>query len=804
MVGMGLARPVMAALLTMAFAFSGAANAEDAGAPQTAQAQAPQNFDLPAQPLTSAVTAFGDQAGLQITVDTRILAGLTSQPVKGNLTPDDALAKMLAGTNISWRYTDPTTVLLVKMDASGTIPLAPLPVEDTRIGEPSWAPVQGYVAEQAGAGTKTDTPIIETPQTINVVTADQMEAQGAQSLTDALRYTPGVQVQPFGLDGRFDWISIRGYDASEFLYRDGLGTPTGQMKIEPYGLERIEILKGPGSVTYGQMAPGGVINAVTKRPTEQPLHVLELLGGSYDHIEGHFDFGGPIAGDDRFLYRLTGLGRDSGTQVDHTPDNRYYIAPAFTWKPTEDTSLTLLFDYRYDETRYPQGMPVSGTLTGNPNGPIPTDTFLGEPGQDKFNRNQYSTTVLFNHRFNETFAFNQDFRYQHYDYDMIGHNALGFQAGSDRVVDRLIWTSRPNFNAVTTDTRGEADFDTGPLAHKVLLGVSWMRSELEDQGTIDFGATPIDVYDPDYGNFGPVPEDTDHTVDTLWQVGLYLQEQVSYDDTWFATLSIRQDWARNGSRNLRESDGTSQYSDDLTWRAGLVYKSPIGLAPYFSYATSFDPAIGTTFDGTAFKPTTSEQYEVGVKFQPEGFNSFITVSAFQLKQQNVVTADPDPAHPGESIQTGERRTRGIEFEAVASLDAGLDLIGSYTYLDAEITKSEDGDQGFRVMGIPRHQASLWADYTQQTGDFAGLGLGFGVRYLGSTLDNTNTLKTPDYLLFDASLHYELGGISPMLEGAKLSVNARNLGDKRYIASCAWDTCYFGDRRTVLATFSYRW
>ncbi|MDQ7246893.1 TonB-dependent siderophore receptor [Dongia sedimenti] len=802
MAGMVRVRPILAALLIAGLALSEGAGAEENADILLAQAQV-RTFDLPAQPLTSAVTAFGDQAGLQITVDTRILAGHTSKPVKGSLTRDEALAQMLAGSGITWRYTDPDTVLLLKMEAGNIVPLAPVPVEDTRLGGPSWAPVEGYVAEQSGAGTKTDTPLIETPQSISVVTADQMEAQGAESVTDALRYTSGVQVQPFGRDGRFDWISIRGYDSSEFLYRDGIGTPTGQMKLEPYGLERLEILKGPASVTYGQMAPGGVVNAVTKRPTEEPLHVVELMGGSYEHIEGRFDFGGPLGGDQRFLYRLTGLARDSGSQVDHTPDNRYYIAPAFTWNPNEDTSLTLLTDFRYDETRYPQGFPVSGTLTSNSHGPIPTNTFLGEPDQDKFNRNQYSAAVLFSRRIDDVFSFHQDFRYSHYDYDLVAHNAIGYQAGSDRVVDRIIWTARPNFNATATDTRGEADFDTGPFGHKVLLGANWMRSELEDQGTITMG-TPIDVYDPDYGNFGSLPDDTDHTVDTLWQVGIYLQDQITFDERWIAALSIRQDWARNGTRNLVASDGTSQYSDDLTWRAGLVYKSPIGLAPYFSYATSFDPAIGTTFDGAPFKPTTSQQYEVGVKFQPEGYNSFITVSAFDLTQQNVLTTDPDPTHPGESVQTGETRTRGIEFEAVASLDMGLDLIGSYTYLDAKITKSEDGDEGFRVKSIPHHQASLWADYTLRSGDFKGLGLGFGVRYLGSTLDNTNTLKTPDYLLFDASLHYELGGISPMLEGAKLSVNARNLGDKRTIASCAWDTCYFGDRRTVLATLSYRW
>lgn len=758
-----------------------------------------RDFDLPAQPLTSALTAFGDQAGIQVTVDTALLAGLTSQPVRGRLTPEQALARLLAGTGIVWRFPDPTTVVLDKAVSDNTVLLDPLRVEGTN---PS-AVSGGYVAEQSTAGTKTDTPILETPQSISVVTADQMEAQGAQTVTDALRYTSGVDVQPFGLDERFDWLNIRGYDASAFLYRDGLGVPSNQIKLEPYGLERLEILKGPASVTYGQMAPGGIVNAVTKRPTVAPLHSIALTGGSFDHLEGRFDFGGPLDEEGQFLYRLTGLGRDSDTQVDHVPDNRIFIAPAFTWLPNEDTSLTLLADYRYDETRYPQGFPVIGTLQDNPNGQIDTDRFLGEPDQDKFNRTQYSLGLLFSHRLDDVFSVHQDFRYFHYDYELVAHNAIGFQAGQQRLVDRIVLISNPDFDGFTTDTRVEADFPTGPLDHKVLLGVNWLRSEVSNHGTIAL-STPIDVYDPDYGNAGALPDDTRRNTDIQRQVGVYLQDQISLDDRWILTLSGRQDWAENASLNHVADTATEQESEDFTWRAGLIYLSEIGLAPYVSYATSFQPAIGATFDSTPFVPTTSEQYEVGVKYQPPGVKGTVTLSLFDLTQQNVLTADPDPLHPNSRVQTGETHTRGAELEAVASLAEGLDLIGSYTFLDTEITKSNNGDEGFRVMGIPHHAAALWADYTLQGGDFAGLGFGGGVRYVGPAWDNTNTLKTPDYVLFDAALHYDLGGISPLLEGARLSINASNLLDENYLAACAFETCYYGNRRTVMATLGYQW
>ena len=690
--------------------------------------------------------------------------------------------------------------------AATTTALPPVVVEAQREG--AMDQVQGYVARRATTGTKTDTPIREIPQSVSVVTRDQIDARQAQTLGQALRYSAGVRVEQYGADWRFDWFRLRGFDAqTNSVYLDGLRYQFGSLvgMIEPYGLQRIEILRGPSSVLYGPNEPGGVVNLVQRRPTPAPQGEVRLLAGSHANRTAAFTSSGPLDRDGTWSYSLTGFGRLANTQVDYTPNDRGFVAPALTWRPDEDTSLTLLAYYQRDWTNGTQFLPSFGTVFATPFGRVPTSRFTGEPDYDKFARTQYGLGYAFERRLGSTFTVRQNLRYAHAGYDWQQLYGLGVRPDL-RTLDRFAFRSDTNANAFQVDTGLQARFATGPLDHTVLVGLDYARGVF-DTRIAGAGAAPIDLYAPAYG--APLPAylpftDSRQTSD---QVGLYLQDQIRLGERWVMTVGGRQDWVNTDTRNRLATTTERQDDSAFTWRAGLVYLAGSGLAPYASYARSFQPQLGTNFLGQPFRPSKGEQFEIGIKYQPPGLNSFIQASLFQITQTNLRTVDP--ANPLNQVQTGEVRIRGFELEGVASLANGLSLIGSYTYLDPETTQSNTpGEVGRRPSGIPNHAAALWLDYTipESAGRFAGIGIGGGVRYVGNTpAGNANAFLVPSATLFDLALRYDLERLGRNLKGMQLAVNATNLTDEQYVGRCdGASSCFYGFRRSVVGSVAYRW
>ncbi|MCB4825284.1 TonB-dependent siderophore receptor [Roseicella aerolata] len=677
-----------------------------------------------------------------------------------------------------------------------------LPTLEVQGGAPG--PERGLVAREARTGTKTDTPLIETPQAISVITRDQMDLRQVQSLSEAVRYTPGIRYDAYGENARYDWFYLRGFRADTTgVFLDGLRFDAGALtgRPEAWGLERIEVLRGPSSVLFGQNAPGGVVNMVSRRPTDTPQGEVRLTAGSHARLQGAFATSGPLTRDGTWSYSLSGLLRDSNTQVDYTPDNRAFIAPALTWRPTSDTRLTLLSYYQYDETLGSEFLPYSGTVVPSAFGRIPRSRFTGEPGFDTFIRRQYGIGYEFEHRFNDTFTVRQNLRYGHVDGDWRQTYGLGLQPDG-RTLNRYSYESRRESSAFQVDTHLQSRFATGPLQHTLLAGLDYSRATFDN---IQNGATgtPLDLYAPVYGrvvrNLAPLSND----LQTRDQLGVYLQDQIRAGN-WVLTLGGRHDWATTETESRLR--GTTTTADDraFTGRVGLVYLAPNGLAPFASYSTSFLPQLGTTATGAAFRPIEGEQVEVGLKFQPPGGNSFLQVAAFQITQRNGLT--PDPTNRVFQVQTGEVEVRGVELEAVAEVTPGLRVIGAYTYLDAEITRANDGTVGNRPNGIPAHMASLYGDYGFRTGPLRGLGLGAGVRYIGNTpVGNANLALVPSVTLFDASVRFDLERLSPALQGMRAIVTASNLGDERHVASCdTLSACFYGTGRLVLGSLSYAW
>jgi len=742
------------------------------------------------------------------------------------------------------RATRPSTARIARRAARPSSPQSPVPLNPTPAParESASGPVDGVVAQQSATGTKTDTRILETPQSMSVVTRAQIDQQGATTVTDSLRYTAGVFVGGPGVQSRrFDGFMVRGLDgpglgSSMGNYIDGLRWYYGARQatqIDPWMVERVEVFKGPASIMYGGGSPGGMLNLVTKRPSATASNEVFVRAGSYGYLEGGFDSTGPLGNDPRFLYRIIGLGRVGDSQIDFQKEQRTLIAPSFTFAPTSDTKLTLQATYQDDPKTLDSGfLPAKGAVLPNPNGQLPINRWQGDPQWGPFfERKQKSIGYLFEHRFDETFTFRSNFRYGNLSVNFPAVDNVGLQA-NDRLLNRAVNWFVTDSDSFTADNHLQAKFATGPVTHTALFGVDYGRMDLKFLLSQPGGLgsiTPLDLYAPVYNSPSFVaPRLTNDRNDKLAQTGVYAQDQLAFGN-FRLMLSGRKDFADISSRTTflptnTISSNTASDPEAFTKRAGLLYLFDNGLAPYVAYSTSFEPQAGADIIGKPFVPTTGEQYEAGLKYEPRGLNALLTVSVFDLTKQNVPTTDP--SNINFLIQTGEIRSRGVEFEGKTRLWQGLDLIATYTYNDVRVTKSNatttllDGSivatQDKVPVRTPAHMASLWAYYKHTFGPVAGLGFGAGVRYVGETYGTdsnvwnltgfiTTPSTVPAYALVDAVINYDFGYANPGWKGFSASVNARNLFDKVYVAGCFLNTnCSYGEARTVLGTLRYRW
>lgn len=763
---------------------------------------APVDIDIPPQTLAQALHELGRQAHLQLLYSQDLVEGLQSPRVQGRMEPTQALELLLGGRGIRYSIQN-NTVTLTAQPLTATLPavnvVGTLPDSET------------YVATVTTAGTKTDTPLIEVPQSISVVTAAQIREQNPQTLGDAVRYIPGIVVQE-GFNRTDDPFIIRGFDVRTnpgVMFRDGLKVPLPHYSVmsEPYALDRIEVVKGPASVLYGQASPGGIVNVVSKRPTDTTLRELQVSGGSHDNKQLAGDFGGRIDDEGRLTYRLTGLVRNADTMIDYVPDDRLFLAPALSWRISPDTSLTLLASYMKNKTINNAGYPLEGSVLPNPNGRISRDRFTGEPDWSKWNQEVANVGYQFAHRFNDVVQFRQNLNYAQ-SRNRVNHVYWNtWVPGSNfSTAERGAYRRDDDAHGVSVDNQFEAKWETGRFKQNLLFGLDYTETSFTRKQYAGYNnLTPINFFDPVYGSSVVIPADPNtYTNEKRSQVGLYLQDQIKFADKLVMVLGGRYDSADGKTLNKLTNSDTRSSDNAFTYRAGLLYLADNGLAPYISYSTSFQPQIGTTSPArgtTPFDPTKGKQWEAGVKFQPHGSNSFVTASVFELTRTNVPTTDLD--NPIYSVQEGEVRSRGVELSATANLASGWNVIAAYTYTDAEVTKSNSNTLGRTPEAVPRNMASLWSDYTVQSGTFAGVNVGAGVRYIGSSFNGANTVKVSDYTLFDAVLRYDLGVRHPSLKGWTADLTVRNLFDKDYVATCTY-ACFFGESRTVLGRVTYKW
>jgi len=710
-----------------------------------------------------------------------------------------------------------TPILRILLSSTATLPFlfsSPLhaqengtPIQLQQItvegGETSaTGPVRGFVAERTATGSKTNTPIEQIPQAVSVVGREEMDDLGAQKVDEALRYTAGVFAQPFGPDADTNWLYIRGFDATQSgTYLDGLqnfGYGFGAFLIDSFGLERIEVLKGPASALYGGANPGGIVNYISKRPTGERLRYVEAGVNSFGNGYLGFDIGDKAS--DVVDYRVNGIISGGDGYTDFSEDFRGVISPSITWKPDEATKFTILANYTHLDETHNGGafLPYFGTVVDAPFGKISRKANFTEPDIDSYNREQASIGYELEHTFENDWTVRQNLRYgfahvrEHSLYPY-GYNPFSAEpVGGDYDLSRINFRHDTTVNTFLVDNQLQGTVTTGAIEHTLLFGVEYKYFEI-DQMQQTGGATPISAVDPVYGEpQGPMWDPYIDQDLKRNQVGIYAQDQLRFGDGWIMTLNGRYDYVSDKSEGLpayRDHEGRA------SGRFGIGYEFENGLTPYASVASFFNPVIEALGDGSQARPETGQQYEVGVKYRPEAFDGLITASFFDLTKQNVVTG---PSIAREQI--GEVNSRGFEIEAQANITDAWRVTAAFTTYKLKITEDANaaiiGNQPYLV---PETQASVFAQYTFLDGALEGLQLGAGVRYIGSSYaDAENRYKVPDVALVDLKLGYEK-------DNWGVDLNITNLFDKDYVAGCQTVfSCGYGEGRKALLKAHVKW
>lgn len=768
-----------------------------------AQAAEPaQDFDLPAGSLASTLIQIGQASGRQVLFIPADVDGRQARAVRGHLSAAQAVSTALQDTGLRVRITA-SGALSVQPASGDGLTLDAINI-DGRASAQAGDDNQNFVAQRASAGTKTRTDLVKIPQSVSVVTRAELDERKSDNLSDSLKYTPGFSSQPSSFSRTADDYTLRGFNVGAGtggILRDGMKLQSNPYdgSVEAYGLERIEVLKGASSVLYGQLSPGGMINTVSKRPTDRPLHEVGVEVGNYNRRQYTLDLGGPLDDQGQFSYRLTGLWRDSDTQVDHVDDDRRYIAPAITWKPDDDTSLTVLASHQETYTGFSPPMSYRmSTYSNTPGYKIGRNDFVGEPGYDHFNNRMDTLGYLFEHQFSDQLKVNHSLRYfqANTDWSYLIPVAISGTQLSRRYSDR-----QERSTGWTTDNNLTYTIDSGAWRHELLVGVDYYHKTYDSHRYISATAAQLapslNMATLQYTGVGANRAADSGSDLHSTQAGIYLQDQITYNDKWVLLLGGRQDWADSVTTTFATGARATRGDKKATGRVGLVYLADNGLAPYVSYSQSFQPAsVSNPAFGNAFAPLEGEQYEVGLRYQPPGSDTLLSAAAYRLDQDNSLSLD---SLTNTYMQYGKTRTKGAELEVKSNLTDNLQLSAGYAYTDTHVLQDQTASNvGKRIEGIPYNSASLWASYRLASLGLEKLRIGGGARYTGTTRTTPSVYdgKLPAYTLVDALISYDVDA------HWQVQAKAQNLFDKKYLYCNT--TCRYGDERSLLGSVTYRW
>ncbi|MFC3034739.1 TonB-dependent siderophore receptor [Pseudoalteromonas fenneropenaei] len=690
---------------------------------------------------------------------------------------------------------------------------------------------KGLISYVSAAASKSDVPIVKTPVSVSVLTATRIADLGAETLQDAIGYVAGVYNGPYGVDTRGDWSKIRGVDPIQYL--DGLQRQFGHYnntRPNPYGLESIEILKGPSSVLYGQGSTGGIVNAISKQPKSGTFGEVWAQLGNYERKQLALDYNTELL-EDELQTRVVAMFRQSGTQTDYVDDNTLFFAPSLAWQASDDTKITLLGNLQRNQSgSSTQFFPHQGTLLEAPFGQIPSERFVSEPGWDKYDTEQAALTAILVHQLDEDSHVRFTTRYSDSESDYRSIYAWPPKFAADnRTVKRVLSMQEGTARSWLSDLQYHSYITLGNTQHNIVLGVDHQDADT-DTDRASGTAGVLDLYAPVYGLVTDLPSSIATSAkpryaDTIknQQLGVYIQDTFEYEQ-WVVNLAVRHD---NVTSKIKAADPKRKTQQATTGRVGVVYQWQGGLSPYASYSESFKPILGEKPQGGRYEPQQGKQVEVGVKYQPTGTEHLITAALFEIKDENQIRR----VAPDFEVQDSSTQVKGFELEAQLEWQT-VDVYAAYSYTESEqdvssLTANELAalylfgpanmkstyqnqllTDGAPLSATPKHLASVWFTYRADEW-LPGFKFGAGIRHVGETYDGSrgielangqvlhNSLTTESFELLDLMLGYRF-------KQFELSLNIDNLTDKTVITSClARGDCFYGQRRTVTANLKYR-
>lgn len=764
-------------------------------------------FNIPAGQLDICLNTLAVQADITLSFAPKLAANLDSDGLSGKMSIEKALETLLWDTGITHRFLSGDTVVLEPgKDDAGNEPGGKATINTVDIGG------QVVTATYRNTATKSLLAPEQTPQGISVIDRDLLEMRGVDSINDALRYVTGVHSElRGGAVTRMDQFTIRGfrnyqncYDGLQLLYNDWNLQP----QVDVFAVEQVEVFKGPTSVLYGNMPPGGLINLIAKSPSDQPCHRIRVTTGTHALKEAGVELKGPIAGSEKFSYSLVGLGRQKDGQAVTSDEERYLFAPAIDWQVTDRTLINFNVYYQKDPSAgIYTTLPAQGTVLPGTYGELPVDAFSGDANWNAFDREVTMAGFKVDHHFSDKFDFFHNFRYT--DANMYQENTYNTGLSSDgQTLNRRAYLTDEKSRGLTFDNQFTLELDTAGIKHNLLFGQDYLHLD-SDIIYEDALAPSINLYSPNHYLINPSSLDfaasgysSDFNIEKE-QIGFYIQDQIRWEQL-ILMAGGRYDSYEQTESGIKYGASVNNETDqeNLAFRCGLLYEFANGISPYISYAESFEPVAGSDRNGNKFDPSTAFQYETGIKFK--GFEDQVncTVSLFQITKENDLTRDPNGT-AYDQIQTGETRSRGAELDLAWHATPNFSLFCNLTRIDMEITSDNNGLEGKTPVWVPDWTASVWADYKVSTGIFKGTGLGLGVRYIGETMLNaTNTQTLPDYTLVDLSLSYDLSNIRPAWSGLCVTLLASNLFDKRYYSAYDEDNVWFGEERVLKLGLEY--
>lgn len=777
-------------------------------------------YSIPAGNLSGALSRFASDSGILLSTPASVTQGKQSPGLQGDYGVAAGLRTLLQGSGLDAVQDAQGTWSLIPASTgqSASTELGPLYIEST-LGN-ALGSVEGYNASHSSVATKTSKSLAKTTQSVSVVTRQQMDEQGSRTVAEAVRYTPGVVSNLYGSTHRYDYLAMRGINdgSVDNVIIDGLksmGDPGSYttLSIDPYFLERIDILKGPSSVLYGRSNPGGLASLTTKRPEFEPSGQIDVSYGSHDMKTTGFDFTGPLS--DKIAYRVVGLAKDGNTQIDGVEETRYTLMPSLTVDLDEDTTLNLQAYLQHDPNGGWHGsLPASGTLDTRNGYRLPGSFFEGDKHIENFNRTQQMVGYSLEHRFDDVWSARQNFRYLDAKVDNNQVWQSGYTSATSNDLYRGYSGGQEHLHSWILDNIVQAKFNTGAVSHTLVAGLDYQYMKNRVDYTYDYSSvTALDVTAPVYnGNDLSSLATSSDALRRQKQAGLYLQDLIEVGN-WNFSAGLRQDWYDVSIDDYYAQSKDASVGNKLSGHLGALYTFDNGIAPYVSYSTSFNPTSNYSSSAQILKPTTGEQWELGVKYQPPGSDDLYTVAVYDMTMDNLFAKENNLTTSSFYKGVGQIKSKGLELEARTNVTPNLRLIGSYTWNDVEYSKSyfvyssagnlvdANGNTPYQT---PGHLASGWADYRFDDNTLlGGFSVGAGVRYVGSSWGNdAHDFKVPSYTLYDAAVSYDLSRLG--LKGTSVKVNANNLTNEYYVASCySANSCYVGEKRNVTATVSYK-